>query len=636
MMGRPVDLGYQRIDVIEPLDDIDDIEVFEDNLQAGPWYVQVDAGDVRVISSEQVRDFLRLGVISERTYVWQQGMQHWLPLAQFLSPETPTKSAIHSELPTQPRASERPVASTQQPAPRHSHAAPAGVAAQKVTAAPMPATARQSQRPQPHSTAASHQSSTRTRSVAPPVAAQRVASSAPPPRSSTQAHTTQRGVAPPANSVRPAATGAPAPTLQQLAQNIPGTTLPQPRVAAAAPSSVHSVAAAAAPRANPAPAPVAAVAKPAASKFEVDEDEPFSVLMGPGEVKSLSLEQLVDFYRLEIIDDETHIWQRGMAEWTQLGTILGADDDEPEEDASNDVWFVQVAPGEIKTLSLDQLDDFYRLEVIDDNTLVCQPGWPQAYPLGMVAGLDAAPTVPVHAPVTTSAPARVQAAPAQPQARPAPVAVSLAPQPTATFMSNAPVAMSIRVPAEPPKRASWTLRLAVAAGLLLTLFRNDVGYSVADAVSQKGSYVQAEQRALGGPIFGTTRAVDSLLAETGGRLKPVKLPYIVTETQEKKAHAAKQASLAAAEAPKAAAPSPAPAKSEKATETKAAAVDSAPAAKEARTANVAAALSGAPTKKFAAVKTARKAAPAPKGGAKKGAGAGPFTGKGAYGDPLAM
>ena len=367
--------------------------------------------------------------------------------------------------------------------------------------------------------------------------------------------------------------------------------------------------------------------------------------MGPGEVKTISLEQLTDFFRLGVIDEETYVWQKGMSEWTQLSTILGPD----EEEVPNDVWYVQMSPGEIKTLTLDQLDDFFRLEVIDEHTLVCQPGWAQAYPLGMVAGIESEPARLAPAPAQASpalqsyskpmtpATQPVKAAPVlQSYSKPATAPVSIAPQPGPTFRSNAPVAMSIMpMPEAPRVRGSWTVRLAIAAGALLVLFRNDVVYSVADAASQKGSYVQTEQRVLGGPIFGTTRAVDSLLAETGGALKPVRLPWIVTEMQGKKTEAAKQSASLAAVAPNAAPPSLAPAKPEAPRDTKPAVGESQASAKAT---NVAAALTGAPTKKFAAVKSAKaaKSASMAKGTKKKAGQNGPFTGKGAYGDPLAM
>lgn len=551
MMGRPADLGYQRIDAVEFIDDFDEIEVVNDNLQGGPWYVQVDAGDVRVLSSEQVRDFHRLGVILDRTFIWQRGMQQWQPLSNFLDePGTPPKSAVHADPPTQPRATSRAPAAAQTQALRPAPSVQTLAAVKKLTAA------------QPGTQAA--------------------------PR------------------VAPAQTAANRVTA-------PAAVAPQ-RTTSAPPT------------------------KAAASTFEVDEDEPWSVLMGPGEVKTLSLEQLADFYRLEVIDDQTYVWQKGMPEWSQLATILGPD----EEDASSEIWHVQMAPGEIKTLTLEQLDDFYRLDIIDEHTLVCQPGWPRAYPLGMVAGVEAEPArtapVPIVHPAAAQSYAKpvavsAQPLPAQPYTKPVAVPVSMAPQATAAFKSNAPVAFSIPVPEAPRRRGSWTVRLAIAAGVLLTLLRNDVVYSVADAVSQKGSYVQAEQRVLGGPIFGTTRAVDSLLAETGGQLKPVRLPWLVTETQDKKTQAAKQAAVAAAQAPKAPPPSAAPTQPEKAVETKTAAA--AP-AKAASNANVAAALTGAPPKKFASVKSVKPTA-MPKGAKKASKGQnGPFTGKGAYGDPLAM
>ena len=81
--------------------------------------------------------------------------------------------------------------------------------------------------------------------------------------------------------------------------------------------------------------------------------------------------------------------------------------------------------------------------------------------------------------------------------------------------------------------------------------RNDVLYGAAQATNQRVPYVQAEQRVLGGPMFGTSRSVETLISDTGGRIAPVRLPWIVTEMHDGKASAvaehAKSSDSAAAE-----------------------------------------------------------------------------------------
>jgi hypothetical protein len=345
-MGRPVDLGHYGIDEIDDFDEIDDADGSSD-LQDNSWYVQVAAGDVKVLSREQVLDFHRLGVINGQTYVWQKGMQQWLPLSTFIS--------------------------------------------------------------------------------------------------------------------QPAA---------------------------------------------PAPAPAPA-------------DECWQVLMGPGDVRVLSLEQLDDFFRLGVVDEQTHVWQAGMQEWSTLSNLIGADEEqEPEE-----YWYAMLGPGDVRTLSLEQLDDLFRLDVISEQTPLWQPGMSQWLPLGTVAGIE--PAAPKTA--VPTAPAPTLAAP--------------------TYMSSTPpLALSIGAPELKPKGGSWLIRLSIAAGLLLTLYRNDTLYSIAQAARQQRPFAQAEQRMLGGPLFGTTRSVDRMITDGGGRLSAVRVPYIVTQMHEaaRTSAAAQPSHLAAA------------------------------------------------------------------------------------------
>jgi hypothetical protein len=340
-MGRPVNLGYYGIEEVDDFEDVDEVETL-DASEASNWYVQVAANDVKVLSGEQLKDFYRLGVINAKTYVWQQGMQQWLPLSTFVS---------------------------EPPAP------------------------------------------------------------------------------------------------------------------------------------------------------DDKDDETWRVLMGPGDVRTLSLEQLDDFFRIGVIDEQTLVWQSGMKEWAQLSCLIGAD--EPAEES----WYALMGPGDVRTLSLEQLDDFYRLDVINEHTPLWQPGMTQWLPLGMVAGIEPATATHAAPAVTTTQPA-----PAVTATRQVPVVTATQPAPTSVTTSEAPLYFSI--PAPEVKRGSWPLRLAVAAGLLITLFRNDVAYSVAQAANQRGQYVAAEKQVLGGPSFGTPRAVEALIAGSGGRIAPVRLPWIVTEMHE--------------------------------------------------------------------------------------------------------
>jgi hypothetical protein len=71
--------------------------------------------------------------------------------------------------------------------------------------------------------------------------------------------------------------------------------------------------------------------------------------------------------------------------------------------------------------------------------------------------------------------------------------------------------------------------LAVAAGLVLVLGRNDALLEVASAAKQDRAYLDHEHRTFGGPLFGTPRAVEKLLKDTGGPLEPVRVPVVVAQ-----------------------------------------------------------------------------------------------------------
>lgn len=268
------------------------------------------------------------------------------------------------------------------------------------------------------------------------------------------------------------------------------------------------------------------------------------VELGPGNVKEVTLEQLGDYFRYGTVNGSTPVWKAGMPHWTHLATFIATVQREQEERARaaaaqepEDPFHVLVSPGNVKEVTLEQLDDFYKYGVIDESTMVWQKGMSDWQPLGKVAGIEAEP----EAPASTMRPIHKEV-------QRAPVAVLVPSAP--------PVSFSIAPPREvPEQRRSWTVRLAIAAGIILGLTRNDVVYAAIGGTALAQRYVSLEQRYLGGPAFGTPRAVEQLVASSGGHLEPVRLPISVSQfTDSNRAAAAKTTEPAA----RAATPPPAP------------------------------------------------------------------------------
>ncbi len=234
-----------------------------------------------------------------------------------------------------------------------------------------------------------------------------------------------------------------------------------------------------------------------------DEEETWHVLMGPGDVKAVSLDRLNDLYRLDVIDDRTYVWKLGMATWQPLFLVIGAMDEDEEAERP---WNVLVGPGEVKQLSLEQLDDWYRLDLIDARTLVWQEGMASWQPLGAVAGIES--TAARGMPFVPSSP---------------------------------PVAFTLPAPAE--RRGAgerWLVRLALAAGLLMTVYRNDFVTEMARSAHQEPAFEQLQQR-LGGPGFGTVRSVETLIESNGLRLPEVRVPEMLVAREVERLASAEQA-----------------------------------------------------------------------------------------------
>jgi hypothetical protein len=120
-------------------------------------------------------------------------------------------------------------------------------------------------------------------------------------------------------------------------------------------------------------------------------------------------------------------------------------------------------------------------------------------------------------PAPVSAPAPVPVSQPAQMLPPAPVA-SMAPfsAPLAAPLSVAPVARSMPPASMRSQRSSrlgtFTLGLALAAGLLVTLYRNDVLLDLARNWQYETAFLSMERSLLGGPTPGTTRALEGLVA----------------------------------------------------------------------------------------------------------------------------
>src|SRR5262245_32285294 len=115
--------------------------------------------------------------------------------------------------------------------------------------------------------------------------------------------------------------------------------------------------------------------------------------------------------------------------------------------ADDELWHVRMSHNEVKQLTLEQLDDLFRLEVIEADTLIWQPGMTEWLPLSVVAGLEDEDPNPVNIPVSLPPP------------RPLPRAATLAQTQTAwppklLPPSNPPPPRSVRPTPPPPSTRS--------------------------------------------------------------------------------------------------------------------------------------------------------------------------------------
>jgi hypothetical protein len=241
----------------------------------------------------------------------------------------------------------------------------------------------------------------------------------------------------------------------------------------------------------------------------------------------------------------------------------------PPPIADDDKWHVEFEPNEVKIVSLEQLDDLFRLSIVDSETKVWQAGMSAWQPLRVIAGLDEPPAPPPkRAPpkpptrsvapmpsVRPPAPAPRSVAPMPSVRPPAPAPRSVAPSPSvrpappparpeyhapASFYPEpiqatpsayppavayaAPIAFAAPVHAmnsvrplvvshvPPVARGGggfgrFLVGLSLVTGVCVTAYRNDFVREGAHAAHQDALYARLES-ALGGPAFGTVRALE--------------------------------------------------------------------------------------------------------------------------------
>jgi hypothetical protein len=313
-------------------------------------------------------------------------------------------------------------------------------------------------------------------------------------------------------------------------------------------------------------------------------EELWHVRLPHDEVKQLTLEQLDDLFRLELVSADTQVWQPGMDEWLPLSVVAGLDDDEP---ATMSIPVSEPPPTTVKRVAA-----------------TTQLGWP---PPPVPASSWPPPAAPASFPPSALRSAAVTTRPPPPpSARSnAPVSSAMSSWPPAAAWSDPPLARSavsgfaptvgagatpFVAPLSPPlgvfedtaPRArrggsgAWIVVLSVLVGAAVTLYRNDVVHAAANSMGQSATFLTLET-ALGGPGFGTPRAVEQMMTRPKLEAEPATssltttLPATTpaatapssptpapqaTTASAPTAEAPKPAAAPAPEAPKAAAPAP--------------------------------------------------------------------------------
>lgn len=241
-------------------------------------------------------------------------------------------------------------------------------------------------------------------------------------------------------------------------------------------------------------------------QIDVDPEQDFHVVIN-GASRALSLDALAEAYQADAISDETLIWQEGLEGWMRLDELLAvlSEQEEPAVSAPPSAidptkYQVLVGPEEIKHMTLQTLVDAHRLGVVDDETLVLQPGGSQWVPLAVIIAefaMQARASVPPSQAPTQRTPVAVAASAPVAIAPSAPVAVAASaptwnPPPPNTFAPTAssvgPVSQGFRMSPNPSpvlddldfpelqkSKSVWVKRSLMGVGALAAVFAAYLG-----------------------------------------------------------------------------------------------------------------------------------------------------------------
>lgn len=186
--------------------------------------------------------------------------------------------------------------------------------------------------------------------------------------------------------------------------------------------------------------------------------------------------------------------------------------------ADNEIWHVLIASDDMKRMNVEQLDDAFRLSLVDASTMVWKAGMKTWQRLGAVAGLDEAEPVALVTRRAPPAPPRPIARPApRPPSRPA-AAIHTAITPVFQMQMLVPPVASPALRAPDPyvlpkrraaipsevdfRRASggvrfgrWTFALLLLAGGVLGAYRQNLLREGARQLGVESKYLAGEHRA---------------------------------------------------------------------------------------------------------------------------------------------
>jgi hypothetical protein len=244
----------------------------------------------------------------------------------------------------------------------------------------------------------------------------------------------------------------------------------------------------------------------------VDEERYF-VMFAADDVKELTLDQLDDAYRLDVIDDDTLLWQEGFDGWKPLSEVVGAAD---ESEAIDDVsaW-ADVAGSGFAASAPAYSAPAGALGATQQTSY----GQQSAYAQQSYAHQAPAPNYPQQ----SSYPA--QGAYAQPSSYPHSIPPASAPLSLAPASTQAVVYDTVD---EPELVSPWFRRalfVAAAAGALIVSQRTGFAHSFARALDQGRSAERIEASVLGSPAVDTPRGLEAKLSEIESRYNLDHLSY---------------------------------------------------------------------------------------------------------------